>query len=612
MEEINKKKNVSVKTIIVLFLALLINISLSYTLFAGAGFFKEKTIDNSETITGLARYEAIYVMQRYIAPLFSKNDEKQRVDDPRILEYQNMYDVTKYDLSLSFDIPQKSLSGELIMHADALADNLDTVYINFYDNMAISELSFGTTDNSPTGGMTTPSYRRENDYIIIDTKDKIKKSGEFIIKIKYTGKPKVTGYDSFSFIDVYGSPVVSNLSEPDYAPVWWPCKDLPSDKAITYVHLRVPTGLKGISSGLLADTVQNSDGTTTFDWESQYPIATYLVNAVVAKLTLNQAAYTSLDGNIEMPVVYYAFPKDSVKAAFDWKKTPEMIKFFAETYGEYPFIDEKYGMVEFGWTQGAMEHQTITGIGYTLVTGDGRYEDIVSHELSHQWFGDAVTLKDWKNIWLNEGFATYSEALWNEHQGGKEALFDYMKKIDYGYFSGTVYDPQGYIFSPQVYATVYQKGGWVLHMLRGVTGDSLFFKGLREYYEKFKYKNAETADFQAVFENVTGQNLDWFFDEWVYKGTGRPRYEYSWKFDTFPGSAAHLVRLQLKQVQTDRDVYKMPVKVTIVTTLGEKEYTVFNDQRDQTFSLTTDATPKEVLIDKDGWILKKIAKGKYE
>lgn len=611
MEELKQKTNISLKTVLVLFLALFINISLTYTLFAGAGFFKVKTRENAEAITELARDEAVYLLQRYLYPVFQHNEGKQREDDPRILDYQNMYDVTKYDLSLSFDISQKSLNGELVMHADALADNLDTVFINFYDNMTVSGLSFGINDDSPAGGMTTPVYRRENNYIIIDTKGKIKKDDKFTLKIKYSGKPKVTGFDSFTFIEVYGSPVISNLSEPDYAPVWWPCKDLPSDKAITTVHLRVPTGLKGISSGLLKDTVQNSDGTTTFNWESKYPIATYLVNAVVANLTLHQDKYTSLDDNIEMPVVYYAFPKDSLKAYNDWEKTPKMIKFFAETYGEYPFIDEKYGMVEFAWTQGAMEHQTITGIGYTLVTGDGRYEDIVSHELSHQWFGDAVTLKDWKNIWLNEGFATYSEALWHEHEGGKEDYFDYMKRIDYGYFSGTVYDPQGYIFSPQVYATVYQKAGWVLHMLRGVTGDSLFFKAVRDYYEKYKYKNAETADLQSVFEEVTGQNLDWFFDEWVYKGTGRPRYEYSWKFDTFPGSATPLVRLQLKQVQTDRDLYKMPVKITIVTTLGEKEFTVFNDRREQTFSLTTDATPKEVLIDKDGWILKKIAKGKY-
>jgi aminopeptidase N len=609
MTEFNQKRRITLKTLAVLTLVLAFNIALSYSLYAGGRFLGAKTKENSKEMLDNARYEIHYLFQRFISPYlsYSRSDEL-REDDPKIVAYQNLYDVKKYDLSLSFDIPRKSINGELIMTSEALSDTLNTIYINFYDNMNISGIEFGVNNSS---GLSGASYKRENNYIIVDTKDKLKDKDEFILKINYSGSPKVTGFDSFTFKTIYGSPVISNLSEPDYAPVWWPCKDLPSDKALTDVSLRVPTGLKGISGGILIDTVQNSDSTTTFNWKSSYPMSTYLVSAVVANLTYHNDIYTSLDSAVEMPVVYYAFPRDSAKAIYDWRKTPEMIKFYAETFGEYPFLDEKYGMVEFGWTMGAMEHQTITGIGYTLITGDGRYEEIVAHELSHQWFGDAVTLKDWKNIWLNEGFATYSEALWNEHEGGKEAYFDYMKKTDYGYFSGTVYDPQGYIFSPQVYATVYQKGGWVLHMLRGVVGDSLFFKGVREYYEKFKYKNAETADLQAVFEDVTGENLDWFFDEWVYTGTGRPRYEYSWKFEDFPGTAAHTVKVQLKQVQTDRDIYKMPVKISIITTLGEKDFTVFNEQRDQTFIFTTDATPKEVNIDKDGWILKKIAKGKY-
>src|SRR5204863_3824188 len=120
------------------------------------------------------------------------------------------------------------------------------------------------------------------------------------------------------------------------------------------------------------------------------------------------------------------------------------------------------------------------------------YDNVVVHEMAHQWFGDAVTLKNWKNIWLNEGFASYCEALWEENINGKQAYFEYMKNFDYGFFSGTVYAPDGFIDSPPIYATVYQKGAWVLHMLRGVLGDEVFFKAMRTYYDRFKYKNAET------------------------------------------------------------------------------------------------------------------------
>lgn len=612
MTENVQKSNISLKIIIVLIAAILFNISLSVTLYAGAGYFKAKSKNNFKEIGELAKEEAVFIFHKYISPvIFTEKGEKMRENDPVVLAYQNSFDVLKYYLSLSFDIHDKSINGELIMTAEALSDTLNLIYINLYDNMNVTEVKFGLPDNSKSGGLSSVSFKQENDYIIIDTKDKLRYNNEFIVIIKYSGKPKITGYDSFMFKNIYGNPVVYNLSEPDYSPVWWPCKDLPDDKALLDMSLRVPTGLKGVSSGIMTDTVENGDGTTTFNWKNSYPIATYLVSAVVAKLSYWEDTYTSLDGTVVMPLTYYAFPKDSANAYEDWKNTGEMIRFFAKTYGEYPFINEKYGMVQFGWAMGAMEHQTISAMGYTLVTGTNRYEDIVVHELAHQWFGDAVTLKDWKNIWLNEGFATYSEALWKEYKGGKEAYFENMKKTDYGYFSGTVYAPQGYIFSPSVYATVYQKGGWVLHMLRGVVGDSVFFSAVRQYYKKFEYKNAETSDLQAVFEEASGQKLDWFFDQWVYKGTGRPKYEYSWKFEAFPGTDKHTVKINIKQVQSDYDIYKMPVKIDIMTTLGPKEFTVFNDQRDQTFILTVDATPKEVYIDKDGWILKKIAKGKY-
>lgn len=153
-------------------------------------------------------------------------------------------------------------------------------------------------------------------------------------------------------------------------------------------------------------------------------------------------------------------------------------------------------------------------------------------------------------------------------------------------------------------------------MLRGVMGDEKFFAGVRAYYEKYKFSNAETKELVAIMEEHYGGSLTDFFDQWVYKGTGRPKYEYSWKFEDFQGqkgSGAYTVRLQLKQVQKEEiEVYKMPLKITVVTESGDKEFSVFNDQREQSILLTVDSTPKEVLIDKDGWVLKKVAKGTYE
>lgn len=612
----------SIRTLFVFALAIVINIVIVYSLFAGVKYFVNKGKENKKEIRALASRQVRYLFSNlYTQYLYNTNDYAQMKEDSTVVEKQNLYDVLNYDLSLSFDIPGKSIDGVMTMTANSLSDTLTQIYLDLYENMKVKNVQFSTdVDTKKIDESVSPDnmkdvpFTRSDNYIIVTLNKKLKTDEEFAIKVEYSGQPKTMGFDSFVFKEIYGNPVIYSLSEPNYGPTWWPSKDLPGDKATSSMHLKVPTGFKGVSNGLLTDTVTNGDGTTTFNWKTTYPIATYLISLVVTKFDMWQDTYTSLDSTTQMPLEYFAFPKDSAKSVADWKFTPEAIHFYASVYGEYPFLKEKYGMAEFGWTQGSMENQTLTSMGYLLITGTGSYDEIVVHELSHQWFGDAVSPKDWKNIWLNEGFATYSEALWEEHLRGKDAYLNYMKRIDYGYFSGTVYAPDGFIFSPAIYATVYQKGGWVLHMLRGVLGDSTFFKAIREYFTRYEYKNAETKDFQNVVEEISGQKLQWFFDEWVYTGAGRPRYEYSWKFEKFDDPNApetYNVYLQLKQVQDDRDVYQMPIRINIILENGTKEFTMVNDQRSQLFLLTVNSKPKEVQIDKDGWILKKIAKGKY-
>jgi aminopeptidase N len=606
-------------------LGIMLNLFISALLFTGAYFITGEGNDNAKEIAELTKEKGMYVVEK-LYDTFQGSSGDVRDEDPKILASQNLYDARNYDLSLSFDYTNKSIEGTCYMTIAAQSDTLQTVYVNMYDNLKVNSISFVNVmrlginyrDVTQIPDYYDVPFKQTSEHIIVSLDNSsIPMNGDLcVLKINYSGKPVKKGFDSFSFKEIYGNEYIYTLSEPTWGPVWWPSKDFPDDKALLSMHLKVPRGMKGVTNGLLTDTVQNSDGTTTFNWESNYPIATYLVSIVVGNLAYWEDSYTSLDGTKQMPVVYYAFPKDYEKAKTDWKATPEMIKYYSETFGEYPFINEKYGICEFGWTSGAMEHQTITSYGYLLVTGDNRYDFIAAHELAHHWFGDAVTLKDWKNIWLNEGFASYCEALWMENTGGKEAYFKHMKSFDFGYFSGTVYAPNGFIDNYAIYATIYQKGAWVLHMLRGVMGDEPFFNAIKAYYERYKYKNAETSELVAVLEEFYGSTLDWFFDQWVYKGTGRPKYEYSWKFEDFQGqtgSGKYTVRLQLKQVQKeDIEVYKMPVKVTVSTDAGDKEFTVFNDSKEQSFLLTVDSKPKEVIIDKDGWILKKVAKGTYE
>lgn len=584
------------KSNIILFAVVIVLMSVSFWGFVGIKFISNVCDEDS--------------FRKYIYFLSSKYESVkyphiQRQEDSLIVSYQNLYDVHNYKLRLSFDIPNKFIFGNLEMNALSLSDTLNMIYINLVSDMKVNYVKLGGNEIN---------FAHFNDYIIINTKDsknKIAGSKDFVIEINYEGSPKNMGFDSFSFKNFDGEPAIYTLSEPDYAPTWWPCKDLPDDKTTFDMSITVPNQLTAVSNGVLQDIKDESNGDKTFNWKSTYPITTYLVSIAIGKYDQWNETYRSINGSIEMPVDFYSYPTYTEKAKADWKNTIEMIAYFSDIFGEYPFINEKYGMAMFGWVGGAMEHQTISSMGYTLVTGTGKYENVVVHELVHQWFGDAVSPEQWKDIWLNEGFASYGEALWEENKNGKEAYINFMKKEDHGYFQGTVYNPEGFIFGP----TVYNKGAWCLHMLRGAVGDSVFFKIVRTYFEKFKYKNANTQNFKKVCEEVSGSDLTYFFDQWIFAGTGRPIYRYSWKSEDFQdqhGSGIYTLRLNLRQTQEDYGVYKMPVKVTVKTDKGLQELSFFNDKKIQQFEHPVNGKPIEVLIDNENWIMKKIEKEDYK
>jgi hypothetical protein len=273
-----------------------------------------------------------------------------------------------------------------------------------------------------------------------------------------------------------------------------------------------------------------------------------------------------------------------------------MIEFYAGLLGEYPFVEDQYGMSAFP-LGGAMEHTANTSYGYGLITGDDYYDWIVAHELAHQWFGDSVSPETWDDVWLNEGFATYAEALWFEHLGGKASYQAYMQTLKSSSFQGPVYAPDS-LFS----ATTYDKGGWVLHMLRGVLGPAAFFDALRDWYEANRDGVGSTAELQAVFEVRYGGSLDWFFQSWVY-GAGRPVYEHG--FSTVDlGDGTFRTYVRVDQVQTGTGLFTMPIPLELVTPSGAETRTVWNDSSLQVFVLDTAESVAAVNLDPEEWILR--------
>ncbi|MGA7721241.1 MAG: M1 family metallopeptidase [Ignavibacteriaceae bacterium] len=504
---------------------------------------------------------------------------------------QYKINVLHYFINVDLYPAEKTLKGDVIITGKFLDKNINQIDLNFYDNMKISSLLLNGKVSSFTENgrrLSIPLYGSRPD--------------SFEVHVVYSGTPKHLGFSSFVFGEINGKSCTYNLSEPNYASTWFPCNDIPSDKALVDIKITNDSSEVSASNGKLV-SITGSGSRKTYYWKTVYPISTYLIGLYSSNYVNFSDKYISQDKADTMEIEYYVFPKQLEDAKKDFRDLPEMIDYFSKTFGEYPFIKEKFGITEFLWQYGAMETQTLVGVGSNFVGGLNFYTEIYTHELAHHWFGDAVGPATWKDIWLNEGFATYSEALYSEHLGGPGALkSSMMSKLDV--FDGTLYNPND-LFSH----TVYDKGAWVLHMLRHETGDSVFFKILRDYYQSYKYKSASTKDFEDLCEKVSGRNLSVFFDQWVFKGSGMLTLNYSWNMEK--AGNIYFVTLNVNQTQTGYSAYNFPLDLKILysdKTTGLKTFII--DKRQNTIKLELSKEPVELTLDPDNWLPARIQNGK--
>jgi aminopeptidase N len=497
---------------------------------------------------------------------------------------QNQYDVKYYKLNLDIDPIAAQISGFVEIKAEVTVDNFQSVELDLYSNMAVDSV-----------GGDAGTFSHDNDRLQVQLAQ-ARQSGElFTLQVNYHGRPRSDGFGSFGFDFHDGVPIIWTLSEPYFARAWWPCKDTPSDKADSVdVILTVPDGLTAASNGSLVSNTDNGDGTRTFHWHEAYPITTYLVSlAITNYATYSESFNYSPDASME--VQYYIYPEALDDAQERLNQTLTMLTFFHEVFGPYPFLSEKYGIAQFPWG-GGMEHQTITSQGSFGVS-------LTAHELAHQWWGDKITTANWQEIWLNEGFASYAEALYFEHTDGTEFYHTYMGWNDSD-FPHPLYVDDTTTVRRIFHRTVYDKGAWFLHMLRHIVGDSTFFDILLAYSQdpRFAYGNATTAGFQEVCESVSGTDLDWFFQPWIYE-IGRPTYRVEWCPEQASGT--DILSLKIEQTQyLQQGLFPMPIDITVQTGLGDTTVTVFNDSAQQTFEIALSARPINILFDKDDWILK--------
>ncbi len=504
-------------------------------------------------------------------------------------------DATYYKLDLIISFSPEQLTGNVTVNFKSTSDSLQSFFLDLVDGMKVDSILMN--NNQLT-------YIHSNDIINITLPTVMNTGDSNSVNVYYHGNPQnAGGFGSFVF-DTHGTnndPIVWTLSEPYGAKDWFPCKDTPGDKVDSSdVWVTADTFFTVASNGTLVSAKKVGSNLIQYKWKNHYPIAQYLISIAMTNYFIYHNQFEYAPGKT-MELTHFIFPEkwnNSVKASLD--KTVDMLSVFSDKFGLYPFIKEKYGHAQFKWG-GGMEHQTITSI-----VNFG--ESIVAHELAHQWFGDAITCKDWHNIWLNEGFATYGDAVYTEAAHGEKA---YQSKIQGDmnsakYAKGTIW-VQNINSINQIFngARSYAKGAVVLHMLRGILGTETFFNVLKAYIADpaLAYGVATTEDFQRVAQEVSGQDLNYFFSEWIY-GENFPRYSYDWGYSPL-GNGNYDIRITISQTQNTNPVYfTMPIQLKISTAGKDTTVTVFNNSQSQTFNFTVSGLPTRLTFDPGNLILK--------
>jgi len=465
------------------------------------------------------------------------------------------------------------------------------------------------------------SYKYENDSIKIDLGREFKKDWTIQVVIEYVAKPEelknkggsnaISSDKGLFFVNptgenLYKMPQIWTQGETQASSVWFPTIDSPNSKTTQEIFMTVEERFTTLSNGLLVDTKKNGDGTKTDHWKLDQPHAPYL--AMMAVGMFQKVVDEPWNGK---EISYYVEKEYEPHAKGIFGNTKEMIEFYSNKLG-VPYAWPKYAQIAVrDYVSGAMENTSATLHGDFVVYQttremiDGKKgEDVIAHELFHQWFGDLVTCESWSNLPLNESFATYGEYLWNEYKYGRDAADHHHAQSREGYkMSGKEvnlvrfnYEQREDMFD----AFSYNKGGQVLHMLRKVVGDDAFFASLKKYLETNQYKAAEIHHLRLAFEEVTGKDLNWFFNQW-FLNKGRPKLKVSKNYNP----TANAVELTVEQTQDFKKapLYKLPVDIDIYVNGKPERTRIWITEAKQTFTINCSGQPQLVNFDAERQLL---------
>ena len=518
--------------------------------------------------------------------------------------------MLSYDLDLVLDPGPPSISGRMEIELQALSAGLQIIHLDLVSNLECLEVE---------AGGTALFFQHSGDSLLVHLAEPLAETQAETLSIAWEGRPLPHGsfraglmfrtHHAGTLADPSDDmPAIANVSETWSAHSWWPCKDHPADKALVSLTATVPDTLSLVSNGTLVSVESSQPGWTTYQWREDFPLPTYLVSVAASNYVVwseNCVVSSSFGPDQNIPLGFHVFPHDQPDGEIDLAITCEAMQFMSDLAGPYPFAGEKYDQVEIKWG-GAMEHTTATSLPMMFFTGTGQFETLLVHELSHHWFGNSLTPAVWADIWLNEGFARYCEALWIEQRQGREAYVEFMDMIGPQHYPD-MFEGRGLLSDPDPIMPnllVYDKGAWLLHSLRLLLGDDVFFNILNAYATdpQLQYGSVVTTDFIRLAEQFAARSLNHFFDPWLNTETVARLHT---EIQVQPQGETGAVQLNFQQLQ---EIWlELAIPVTIHCGAHDSNLTLVMNQRQQTFRLDVDCPVDSVSVDPEGIVLMKQA-----
>lgn len=517
---------------------------------------------------------------------------------PLQAERSRDYDAKHYRIQLTFDFDKKMFWGENQITLSPLRDGFQTCHLDAEELVVTAVLNhrnlplrFEQTDKQLTVHLSRAYSYGETVVFTVNYHVTDPKYGLFFVD-ESPDHPQMVGSGSF----------------PNRARHWFPCYDAPNDKVTHEVIVTVKKKYKVLSNGrLVAKTENKEEGTVTYHWYQDLPHATYLSMLSIAPFVVIQDSLGSL------PIHYWVYPKDTADAKWIFKKTPQIIEYYNKLYGyKYPWA--KYDQVVDPRQGGGAEATSATILGENVIHDrraeqDFSWERIIAHEAAHQWWGDLITLRTWSQTWLNESFATYSDYLYTRSTKGEDegafALLgkknQYLREAHNKYIRPIVfdrYDRPGDNFDSHTYP----KGACVLHMLRFILGDESFFRALQYFLHEHEFQPVDTHDLMIAFKEATGQNMDWYFEQFIFK-PGHPIFNvsYIWKPDT---KKIQLKIVQMQDTSKGIPIYKIPVVIGVTTSKTKTAKKIWIKKQEEIFEFAANEKPLLVRFDEGNYLLK--------